>query len=122
MLMFENVLSLCLKMCVKIQFVSYYQTQYNNVGIDSISLIKNMFFFSGLQHIEQDERVTMGIDGNLYFSNALQKDSRSDYYCNAAFPKIRTIVQKTPMAVQVKSCRFIVTDCGIFTQNTIVEE
>ncbi|XP_053172851.1 neural cell adhesion molecule L1-like protein [Scomber japonicus] len=57
----------------------------------------------GLQHIDQDERVSMGIDGNLYFSHALQKDSRSDYYCNAAFPTIRTIVQKTPMSVFVKS-------------------
>ncbi|KAM7404540.1 hypothetical protein PAMP_011882 [Pampus punctatissimus] len=56
-----------------------------------------------LQHIEQDERVTMGIDGNLYFSNALQKDSRLDYCCYAAFSRIRTIVQKTPMAVVVKS-------------------
>uniref|UniRef100_A0A7N8WM92 Neural cell adhesion molecule L1-like protein n=1 Tax=Mastacembelus armatus TaxID=205130 RepID=A0A7N8WM92_9TELE len=52
-----------------------------------------------LQHIEQNERVTMGIDGNLYFSNALQKDSRQDYCCYAAFSKIRTIVQKTAMAV-----------------------
>ncbi|XP_047463395.1 neural cell adhesion molecule L1-like protein isoform X3 [Mugil cephalus] len=56
-----------------------------------------------LQHIEQDERVTMGTDGNLYFANALQKDSRSDYGCFASFSKIRTIVQKTAMAVVVKS-------------------
>ncbi|KAM9351194.1 cell adhesion molecule L1-like a isoform 2-T3 [Symphorus nematophorus] len=59
----------------------------------------------GLQHIEQDERVSMGIDGNLYFSNALQNDSRQDYCCFAAFPRIRTIVQKTAMAVVVKSLR-----------------
>uniref|UniRef100_A0A7N9AZB9 Neural cell adhesion molecule L1-like protein n=1 Tax=Mastacembelus armatus TaxID=205130 RepID=A0A7N9AZB9_9TELE len=59
-----------------------------------------------LQHIEQNERVTMGIDGNLYFSNALQKDSRQDYCCYAAFSKIRTIVQKTAMAVVVNSCKF----------------
>lgn len=64
----------------------------------------------------------MGIDGNLYFSHALQKDSRSDYYCNAAFPTIRTIVQKTPMSVFVKSCRFIITVCRIITQNTTVEQ
>ncbi|XP_034552307.1 neural cell adhesion molecule L1-like protein isoform X2 [Notolabrus celidotus] len=57
----------------------------------------------GLEHIEQDERVSMGIDGNLYFSNALQEDSRNDYCCYAAFPKIRTIVQKTAMSVVVKS-------------------
>lgn len=48
----------------------------------------------------------MGIDGNLYFSNALQNDSRQDYCCFAAFPKIRTIVQKTAMAVVVDSCKF----------------
>ncbi|XP_042348491.1 neural cell adhesion molecule L1-like protein isoform X2 [Plectropomus leopardus] len=59
----------------------------------------------GLQHIEQDERVSMGIDGNLYFSNALQKDSRLDYCCFAAFSRIRTIVQKTAMAVVVKSLK-----------------
>ncbi|TKS77446.1 L1-like protein Close -like protein of L1 Processed neural cell adhesion molecule [Collichthys lucidus] len=59
----------------------------------------------GLQHIEQDERVSMGTDGNLYFSNALQKDSRQDYCCFASFSRIRTIVQKTPMAVVVKSLK-----------------
>ncbi|XP_037628770.1 neural cell adhesion molecule L1-like protein isoform X7 [Sebastes umbrosus] len=59
----------------------------------------------GLEHIEQDERVTLGIDGNLYFSNALQKDSRSDYCCFASFTTIRTIVQKTAMAVEVKSLK-----------------
>ncbi|XP_044067324.1 cell adhesion molecule L1-like a isoform X16 [Siniperca chuatsi] len=59
----------------------------------------------GLQHIEQDERVSMGIDGNLYFSNALQKDSRSDYCCFASFPRIRTIIQKNAMAVMVKSLK-----------------
>lgn len=64
--------------------------------------------FPGLEHIEQDERVYMGIDGNLYFSNALKKDSRPDYCCFAAFSTIRTIVQKTPMAVLVKSCKFTV--------------
>ncbi|KAM3872399.1 neural cell adhesion molecule L1-like protein [Diretmus argenteus] len=55
-----------------------------------------------LKHIDQDERVSMGNDGNLYFSNALEKDSRQDYCCFAAFSKIRTIVQKSAMAVVVK--------------------
>uniref|UniRef100_A0A667YKL4 Neural cell adhesion molecule L1-like protein n=1 Tax=Myripristis murdjan TaxID=586833 RepID=A0A667YKL4_9TELE len=49
----------------------------------------------GLQHIEQDERVSMGLNGDLYFSHAEEKDSRRDYCCFAAFPRIRTIVQKT---------------------------
>lgn len=45
----------------------------------------------------------MGTDGNLYFSHALQNDSRQDYCCNAAFPKLRTIVQKIAMGVTVRS-------------------
>uniref|UniRef100_A0A3B4EM85 Neural cell adhesion molecule L1-like protein n=1 Tax=Pygocentrus nattereri TaxID=42514 RepID=A0A3B4EM85_PYGNA len=53
----------------------------------------------GLQHIEQDERVSMGLNGNLYFSNTLVKDSRSDYCCFASFSAIRTIVQKTTHVV-----------------------
>ncbi|XP_035244740.1 neural cell adhesion molecule L1-like protein isoform X4 [Anguilla anguilla] len=61
----------------------------------------------GLQHIEQDDRVSMGLNGNLYFSNALDKDSRGDYCCYAAFPKIRTIVQKTAMSVIVSSTNSI---------------
>uniref|UniRef100_A0A3B4A2Q5 Cell adhesion molecule L1-like b n=1 Tax=Periophthalmus magnuspinnatus TaxID=409849 RepID=A0A3B4A2Q5_9GOBI len=56
-----------------------------------------------LQHILQDERVSMGMDGNLYFSHTLQNDSRTDYTCVAAFNKIRTIVQKSPMTLVVKS-------------------
>ncbi|XP_046881494.1 neural cell adhesion molecule L1-like protein isoform X2 [Hypomesus transpacificus] len=59
----------------------------------------------GLQHIEQDDRVSMGLNGDLFFSNALIKDSRRDYCCYAAFPKIRTIVQKTAMSVIVKSTK-----------------
>uniref|UniRef100_A0A8C7XXG5 Neural cell adhesion molecule L1-like protein n=1 Tax=Oryzias sinensis TaxID=183150 RepID=A0A8C7XXG5_9TELE len=59
----------------------------------------------GLEHIKQDKRVSMGTDGNLYFSNALQRDSRQDYCCSAAFPRIRTMVQKSPMALEVKSMK-----------------
>ncbi|XP_058265899.1 cell adhesion molecule L1-like a isoform X1 [Hemibagrus wyckioides] len=57
----------------------------------------------GLEHIEQNERVSMGSNGNLYFSNVLEKDSRRDYCCFASFPRIRTIVQKTAMAIEVMS-------------------
>ncbi|XP_034441076.1 neural cell adhesion molecule L1-like protein isoform X8 [Hippoglossus hippoglossus] len=60
-----------------------------------------------LQHIEQDERVSMGLNGDLYFSHAEHKDSRRDYCCFAAFPRIRTIVQKIAMAVIVKTTNAI---------------
>ncbi|KAM7404177.1 hypothetical protein PAMP_011548 [Pampus punctatissimus] len=34
-------------------------------------------------HIKQSERVMVGLDGNLYFSNVIKSDSRDDYICNA---------------------------------------
>ncbi|XP_075997538.1 neural cell adhesion molecule L1-like protein [Genypterus blacodes] len=58
---------------------------------------------TNLQHIEQDERMSTGLNGDLYFSHAIKKDSRKDYCCSAVFPRIRTIVQKTPMSVTVKT-------------------
>ncbi|KAL1249724.1 hypothetical protein QQF64_020729 [Cirrhinus molitorella] len=55
-----------------------------------------------LRHIEQNERVSMGLNGNLYFSNTVGSDSHNDYCCFASFVKIRTIVQKPSMALRVK--------------------
>ncbi|XP_056305942.1 cell adhesion molecule L1-like a isoform X1 [Danio aesculapii] len=55
-----------------------------------------------LRHIEQNERVSMGLSGNLYFSNTLVSDSHDDYCCFASFFKIRTIVQKPRMVLKVK--------------------
>uniref|UniRef100_A0A8C5UE56 Neural cell adhesion molecule L1-like protein n=1 Tax=Malurus cyaneus samueli TaxID=2593467 RepID=A0A8C5UE56_9PASS len=57
-----------------------------------------------LQHIPQDERVSMSLQGDLYFSNVEESDSRSDYCCFAAFPRLRTIVQKMPMTLKVSRC------------------
>ncbi|XP_028307900.1 neural cell adhesion molecule L1-like protein isoform X3 [Gouania willdenowi] len=73
---------------------------------------------SGLKHIKQDERVTMGTDGNLYFSNALQQDSRPDYCCIAAFSEIRTILPKTAMSVLVMSLK---SDNGSSNNSDIAE-
>ncbi|XP_037656428.1 neural cell adhesion molecule L1-like protein isoform X3 [Choloepus didactylus] len=58
-----------------------------------------------LEHIEQDERVYMSQKGDLYFANVEEKDSRNDYCCFAAFPRLRTIVQKMPMKLTVNSLK-----------------
>ncbi|XP_002720662.3 neural cell adhesion molecule L1-like protein isoform X1 [Oryctolagus cuniculus] len=58
-----------------------------------------------LEHIEQDERVYMSQKGDLYFANVEEKDSRNDYCCFAAFPRLRTIVQKMPMKLTVSSLK-----------------
>nr|XP_019942551.1 PREDICTED: neural cell adhesion molecule L1-like protein isoform X6 [Paralichthys olivaceus] len=81
-----------------------------------------------LQHIEQDERVSMGLNGDLYFSHAEKKDSRRDYCCFAAFPRIRTIVQKTAMSVIVKTTNAILdrrpsllTPSGVRSETQLVK-
>lgn len=94
----------CEQLILQKKNVDWHCTQLFSTLID-ISLIP-ICSFPGLQHIAQDERVSMGTDGNLYFSNALQNDSRQDYCCFASFHRIRTIVQKSAVAVVVKSCKF----------------
>uniref|UniRef100_A0A674NKQ4 Neural cell adhesion molecule L1-like protein n=1 Tax=Takifugu rubripes TaxID=31033 RepID=A0A674NKQ4_TAKRU len=74
---------------------------------DGIPPLQIYWMTLSLQHIEQDERVSMGLNGDLYFSHAVDKDSRRDYCCFAAFPRIRTIVQKTAMSVIVKTTNAI---------------
>ncbi|KAF7240222.1 Neural cell adhesion molecule L1, partial [Varanus komodoensis] len=56
---------------------------------------------SKIEHITQDERVTMGQDGNLYFANVQMTDSRPDYICNAHFQGPRIIIQKEPIELKV---------------------
>lgn len=70
------------------------------------NFVPSLFPYLGMKQIEQDERVTVGLNGNLYFSNAIQTDNRRDYCCYASFPKIRTIVQKTAMSVVVSNCMY----------------
>uniref|UniRef100_A0A8C8VIM3 Cell adhesion molecule L1 like n=1 Tax=Pelusios castaneus TaxID=367368 RepID=A0A8C8VIM3_9SAUR len=60
-----------------------------------------------LQHIPQDGRVSMSLKGDLYFANVDENDSRTDYCCFAAFPRLRTIVQKMPMTLMVTRTNFI---------------
>ncbi|XP_069501495.1 neural cell adhesion molecule L1 isoform X2 [Ambystoma mexicanum] len=54
-----------------------------------------------LLHILQDERVSMGLNGKLYFANVVANDSRPDYICHAQFIQARTIIQKEAIKLQV---------------------
>ncbi|XP_065811490.1 neurofascin isoform X10 [Labrus bergylta] len=58
---------------------------------------------SAMIPIPQDKRVSMGLNGDLYFSNVLAKDSHTDYSCNARFPFTHTIQQKNPFILKVQS-------------------
>ncbi|XP_072306289.1 neural cell adhesion molecule L1.1-like [Eucyclogobius newberryi] len=52
-------------------------------------------------HIKLSERVTAGLDGNLYFSNLLKSDSRSDYICHAQYTAAMTVLPDTAVALTV---------------------
>lgn len=52
-------------------------------------------------HISQSDRVMVGLDGNLYFSNLLQNDSRKDYMCNAQYLSARTILTESAISLMV---------------------
>ncbi|XP_036183373.1 neuronal cell adhesion molecule isoform X6 [Myotis myotis] len=56
---------------------------------------------NSFQRLPQSERVSQGLNGDLYFSNVLPEDSREDYICYARFNHTQTIQQKQPISVKV---------------------
>lgn len=54
-----------------------------------------------MRPVRHDRRVSMGVNGDLYFSNVLFNDSATDYCCNARFPYKNVIQQKMPVVVKV---------------------
>ncbi|KAM6977591.1 neurofascin [Aplochiton taeniatus] len=63
--------------------------------------------FPTMQPVRPDRRVSMGINGDLYFSNVLANDSAHDYCCNARFPYKNIIQQKRPVVVKVLTTRMV---------------
>ncbi|XP_024915650.1 neurofascin homolog (chicken) a isoform X9 [Cynoglossus semilaevis] len=60
---------------------------------------------SGMTPIPQDKRVSMGVNGDLYFSNVMAQDAHTDYSCNARFLFTHTIQQKNPFTLKVQTSR-----------------
>ncbi|XP_067244278.1 neurofascin homolog (chicken) a isoform X9 [Chanodichthys erythropterus] len=60
---------------------------------------------SSIMPIAQDKRVSMGLNGDLFFSNVLAKDANTDYSCNARFEFTHTIQQKNPYTLKVQTTR-----------------
>ncbi|XP_046715116.1 neuronal cell adhesion molecule a isoform X20 [Silurus meridionalis] len=56
---------------------------------------------NNFQRLPQSNRVSQGLNGDLYFSNVISEDSRNDYICYARFPHTQTIQQKQPISVRV---------------------
>ncbi|XP_026077076.1 neurofascin homolog (chicken) a isoform X14 [Carassius auratus] len=56
---------------------------------------------SYIMSIQQDKRVSMGLNGDLFFSNVVAKDATTDYSCTARFEFTHTIQQKNPYTLKV---------------------
>uniref|UniRef100_A0A3Q1ENK4 Neural cell adhesion molecule L1.1-like n=1 Tax=Acanthochromis polyacanthus TaxID=80966 RepID=A0A3Q1ENK4_9TELE len=54
-------------------------------------------------HIKQSDRVTVGLNGKLYFSNVLKTDSRDDYTCYAQYTAARTVLPEAAVRLTVMS-------------------
>ncbi|XP_056117307.1 neural cell adhesion molecule L1.1 isoform X2 [Rhinichthys klamathensis goyatoka] len=61
-----------------------------------------------LHHIPLSDRVTISLDGNLYFANLLVKDSREDFTCNAHYTTASVILPKEPIAITVTASNSVV--------------
>ncbi|XP_058230145.1 neurofascin homolog (chicken) a isoform X14 [Hemibagrus wyckioides] len=64
---------------------------------------KTFWMDSKMMPIAQDTRVSMGLNGDLYFSNVLSKDAATDYSCNARFLFTHTIQQKNAFILKVQT-------------------
>ncbi|XP_069707616.1 neuronal cell adhesion molecule isoform X9 [Phaenicophaeus curvirostris] len=62
---------------------------------------------NAFQKLPQSERVSQGLNGDLYFSNVQPEDSREDYICYARFNHTQTIQQKQPISVKVFSTKSV---------------
>ncbi|KAM3621056.1 uncharacterized protein V6R79_005407 [Siganus canaliculatus] len=76
---------------------------------------------SAMIPIPQDKRVSMGLNGDLYFSNVLAKDVQNDYSCNARFLFTHTIQQKNPFTLKVQTSRKVAESTPTFLSPTGTE-
>ncbi|KAL3977589.1 synapse differentiation-inducing protein 1 [Sarotherodon galilaeus] len=69
---------------------------------------------SNMSPIPQDKRVSMGLNGDLYFSNVLAQDANTDYSCKARFLFTHTIQEKNPYKLKVQTNRKVAESTPTF--------
>lgn len=82
----------------------------------------SFLIFIAFQKLPQNNRVSQSLNGDLYFSNIIQEDSREDYICYARFNHTQTIQQKQPISLKVQPGRYDFLNWFvdiIFSQNII---
>uniref|UniRef100_A0A8C5H5Y6 Neural cell adhesion molecule L1 n=1 Tax=Gouania willdenowi TaxID=441366 RepID=A0A8C5H5Y6_GOUWI len=70
-----------------------------------------------LHHIQLNERVVVGKDGNLYFAYLTAEDSRNDYTCNAQYPDTQIILAKQPITLTVNPCNVFLCPANSVPRN-----
>uniref|UniRef100_A0A8C3U2M9 Neuronal cell adhesion molecule n=1 Tax=Catharus ustulatus TaxID=91951 RepID=A0A8C3U2M9_CATUS len=70
-----------------------------------VGLPPPIIFWMDNGELPQSERVSQGLNGDLYFSNVQPEDTREDYICYARFNHTQTIQQKQPISVKVYSTK-----------------
>ncbi|XP_053096642.1 neural cell adhesion molecule L1.1 isoform X2 [Pangasianodon hypophthalmus] len=61
-----------------------------------------------LMHIKQSDRITIGLNGNLYFANVLTSNTRDDYTCYTQYVEARTILSTEPVSLIVNPSNEVV--------------
>lgn len=89
----------------KIQLLQYIKLSQENLSSIAWKDWQSFLGFVGLRHIQQNDRVIQGLDGNLYFSHVTVADNREDYTCNTQFPSARIIMLKDPIKLTVVPCK-----------------
>ncbi|XP_060794599.1 neural cell adhesion molecule L1.1 isoform X2 [Neoarius graeffei] len=61
-----------------------------------------------LMHIKQSDRITIGLNGYLYFANVLTSNTRDDYTCYTQYIEARTILSTEPVSLIVNASNEVV--------------
>ncbi|XP_056380110.1 neural cell adhesion molecule L1-like protein [Hyla sarda] len=67
-------------------------------GIPPVSVV---WMTQGLRQIPLSMRVSVGLDGRLYFAHVVPMDSSIDYFCVAVYSRIRYMTQRTPVRLSI---------------------
>ncbi|XP_066452410.1 neural cell adhesion molecule L1-like protein isoform X2 [Eleutherodactylus coqui] len=67
-------------------------------GIPPVNIV---WMTQDLRQIPLSKRVSVGLDGKLYFAHVIHMDSKMDYFCVAVYSKIRHMSQRMPMKLSI---------------------
>lgn len=73
-------------------------------GIAPVSVV---WMMQDLRQIPLSKRVSIGLDGKLYFSHVIPMDSKIDYFCVAVYSSIRHMSQRIPVKLSIQHSNVI---------------